>query len=554
MAKRTMVMVVMDGWGVGEKNETNPIYIKNPKTINFIKHNYLAGVVQASGIAVGLPWNEEGNSEVGHLTLGSGRVLYQHYPRITLSIRNEEFFKNAVLLDAIKTAKERGTNVNIMGVLSEGNVHASMEHIEALIKLAKLEGLPRINFQVFTDGKDGPPKNATKLLRKLISDSGDPEVSPFRMPQGETSTPFVRIGTVSGRYYAMDRDKHWNRTEKAYKAIIGDPVKPAEAGHGASPVKSQSDHGTSSEGAVQYIEGQYEKGLTDEYVEPMVIDPEAVVKDGDSVIFFNFREDSIRQLVEMFMGTTTENDIIVEKKLKDLNIVTFTNYNDNYKLPVAFPPETVTKPLGKVLADSGKTQLRVAETNKYAHVTYFFNGFVETPFENEFRILIPSQNVARHDEHPEMRAEDITTRALEALAEGIYDFVLINYANADIVAHTGNYDATIRAVEAVDNGIAKLMDAVLKSDGVLLITADHGNAEKLLEAETGLPETKHNISPVPIYIVGKDFKREKDDFDVEQGEKESAGLLSDIAPTILEIMGIRQPEEMTGISLLRILQ
>lgn len=240
--------------------------------------------------------------------------------------------------------------------------------------------------------------------------------------------------------------------------------------------------------------------------------------------------------------------------IKNLHIVTFTNYNDNYHLPVAFPPENVTNPLGKILADSGKTQLRIAESNKYAHVTYFFNGFVETPFKNEYRILIPSQSVARYDEHPEMRAAEITTRAIEALSENIYDFILINYANADIVAHTGNFNATLQAVETVDTELAKLMDAVLKKDGVLVITADHGNAEVLIDAKTGVPETKHDISPVPLYIVGREFMREKDDFDVDQTEKESAGLLSDVAPTVLAIMGMPQPEEMTGISLLNILQ
>lgn len=533
MSKKTVVMVVMDGWGVGVKDETNPIHIKRPKTIDYIKHHYLAGIVQASGIAVGLPWNEEGNSEVGHLTLGSGRVLYQHYPRITLSIRSGEFFKNPALTDAIKKANDTGKHVHIIGVISEGNVHASMEHIAGLIKLAKLQGLPSLNLQIFTDGKDGPPKNGAKLIEKISQEA---------IEMGYNG---LKVGTISGRYYGMDRDKHWNRTERAYKAIIND---------GGAQIDLSVRQKPDMVVAKEYVESQYAKGLTDEYVEPIVINAEATVKDGDSVIFFNFREDSIRQIVEMMMGLTNKNEIILEKKLEGLNIVTFTNYNDEYKLPVAFPPEAVTHPLGKVLADQGLTQLRIAETNKYAHVTYFFNGFQEVPFKNEFRILIPSQNVARHDEHPEMRAEEITSRALEALQEGIYDFILINYANADIVAHTGNFDATLKAVEAVDASIAKLMDAVLKIDGAMLITADHGNAEKLLDAETGFPETKHNISPVPIYIIGNAWRRDKDDFDVDVGERESAGLLSDVAPTILEMMGLRQPEQMTGISLLKILQ
>ena len=532
MAKRTVIMVVLDGWGVGEKNDTNPIHVKNPKTINHIKHHYPAGVVQASGIAVGLPWNEEGNSEVGHLTLGAGRVLYQHYPRITIAIRDGRFFKNEVLINAIKTAKENGKNVHIVGVLSEGNVHASIEHVEALIRLAKEEDLERLNFQVFPDGKDGPPKNAANLLRNLLDKAES------------IGYKGIRIGSVCGRYYAMDRDKHWNRTSKAYRALTGQ-----------STIDQQHLRSENTDKmAIQYIESQYANGLTDEYIEPAVIDPDSTIKNGDSVIFFNFREDSMRQLTDMFLGITTKEEIIIEKKLEKLNIVTFTNYNDNYNLPVAFPPEKVLNPLGKIIADNGLTQLRIAETNKYAHITYFFNGFVETPFKNEYRLLIPSQNVTRHDERPEMMAKEITARAIEALSEGIYDFILINYANADIVAHTGNYNATLAAIQIIDDEIGKLMDAVLKRDAVMVITADHGNAEKLFDAATGFPETKHDASPVPVYIIGKEFGRDKDDFDINQGESESAGLLSDIAPTILEIMKLPQPSEMTGISLLKILQ
>lgn len=539
--KRTVVMVVMDGWGVGKKDETNPIHVKNPPTINFIKHNYKAGVLQASGIAVGLPWDEEGNSEVGHLTLGSGRVLYQHYPRISIAIRNRSFFSNEVLVNAVRSAKAAGKNVNILGILTEGNVHASIEHIKALIELAAKEDLPQLNVHFFTDGKDGPEKNGSKLLRLILDRAS------------ELNYRGLKIGSIAGRYYAMDRDGHLDRTERAFSAITGGPLTKTDLTDGV--IANQND------AAVKYIEDQYKAGFTDEYIEPAIVNRNALVQDGDSLIFFNFREDSIRQITERILASINGSDFTANPELSaggktfnSLRLATFTVYNERYKLPVAFPPENVVNPLGKVISDAGLRQLRVAESNKYAHVTYFFNGFQEIPFKEEYRVLIPSQNVARHDEHPEMMAREITERVLQALSENIYDFILINYANADIVAHTGNYNAAQTAVEVVDEQIKKIMDAVLKIDGVMLITADHGNCEKLIEADTGLPETQHNTSPVPVYIIGRQFAAPKDDWDVDQTELESSGLISDVAPTILQIMGLPVPDEMTGISLLKILR
>lgn len=519
-------MVVMDGWGIGKKDESNPIFIKNPKNIDYIKHHFPAGALQASSIAVGLPWNEEGNSEVGHLTLGAGRVIYQHYPRISIAIKNGSFFKNKVLLDAINSAKQKGTSVNFVGILTDGNVHAALEHLVGLIRLARQEDLPHVNLHLFTDGKDSAPKKSIELLGKLFAEAD------------KIGYPGIRIGSVSGRYYGMDRDQHWNRTERAYNAMFGIQNSKLEIQNSLDPQA--------------VIESSYAQGLTDEYVEPKTADPGAVIKAGDSVIFFNYREDSIRQIVEMVLNPASVNPSLAP--VKDLAICSFTEYSKKFPIPVAFPPEDVINPLGKVIADNGKRQLRIAETNKYAHVTYFFNGFVEAPFQNEYRILIPSQNVARYDEFPLMMAKDITARALEAISEDAYDFILINYANADIVAHTGNYEATLKAVEAVDEQIGKLMDEVLRRNGVLLITSDHGNSERLLDPLTGTPETKHDASPVPVYIVGNEYKKDKEEADVELSETQAAGILSDVAPTILEIMGLPQPPEMTGFSLLKTLR
>lgn len=520
-------MIVMDGWGIGKDDETNPIFIEKPKNIEYIKHHFLSGALQASSISVGLPWNEEGNSEVGHLTLGSGRVIYQHYPRISIAIKNDSFFKNEVLLNTINKAKEKGTAVNFVGLLGEGTVHSAMEHLVALLRLAKQENLPYVNLHLFTDGKDGPTKKALEHIDILNKEME-------RYGYGSEDSPEVRWGSICGRYYGMDRDQHWERTELAYNSILG--------------LKQRDGEITPKEA----IQDSYDKGLTDEFIEPRTTNPDAIIKDGDSVIFFNFREDSIRQIVEMFLDPTAIDKNL--QPLKDLYMCSFTEYSTKFNIPVAFPSEDVVNPLGKVLSDNGKVQLRIAETNKYAHITYFFNGYIEQPFKNEYRILVPSQNVAKYDEHPEMMAKGIGDRAVQAISEGVYDFILINFANSDIVAHTGNFEATQKAVATVDEQIGRLMAEVLKKDGVMLVTADHGNAEQVRDPLTGVAETKHNASPVPVYIIGKEFERNKSNLEARETERISAGILSDISPTILEIMGIPQPDEMTGVSLLRILK
>ena len=502
MSKRTLVMAVLDGWGIGRKDSSNPIHVAELKNIDYIKHHYPAGALQASGIAVGLPWGEEGNSEVGHLTLGAGKVLYQHYPRISLAVRNGSFFKNKVLLDSIRHVEETGGNLNLVGLLTEGNVHASMEHLQALIKLTLDQGLAplKLNLHLFTDGRDSAPQSAVGLIRKLGS---------------------VKIASISGRFYAMERERP-ERVKAAYDALLGN----AKQAPYDSPLEA--------------LESFYKRDYTDEYVEPTLLDPSGAIKGGDSVIFFNFREDRMRQLIHLFVETPPQ----------DLYMCTFTKYGEKLNLPVAFPQDEVTNPLGKVLAENGVTQLRVAETEKYAHVTFFFNGLYEPPYKNEFRVLIPSRNVSSYDQFPEMRAPELTERAIAAINEKAYDFILLNYANPDMVAHTGNYDACLKAVKLVDEEIGKLMKATLNTNGTLVITSDHGNAERMLDPRTGLAETKHDPSPIPIYIVNKEYERIKDDFDVNRTEKESIGVLSDVAPTILELMGLSKPKEMTGVSLL----
>lgn len=510
--KRTVVLAVLDGYGIGAKDDTNPIYLAEPQTINYIRKNYLSGALQASGIAVGLPWGEEGNSEVGHLTLGAGKVIYQHLPRISLAIKNKSFFTNEVLAKVF--AHGKNSRVHLAGLLTDGSVHASFDHLEALVQYAKAAGVTKLSLHLFTDGKDSAPRSAPTLLQKIATVLE-------REGIGE-------IASIGGRFYALDRDDHYDRTKKAYDAIVG--------------------KGPRAQYAVSPIEQSYASGLEDEFVTPATVNPDACVKDGDAVIFFNFREDSIQQLAKAFVVPGFDKFPVIPAD--KLTVATFTGYNPKFTVPVAFPMERVDMPLGKVLADKGLVQLRIAETEKYAHVTYFFDGLANATFQNEYRIMIPSQNVARHDEHPEMMAGEIANRAVQAIEEGGSDFILVNFANPDIIAHTGNLEATRAAVTATDGALARVLDACLKHDAVLVMTADHGNAERLRNPLTGAAETKHDPSPVPVAIVGKEFTSVKTDAEFAASETEIAGVLSDVAPTILRMMNIPQPEEMTGENLI----
>lgn len=509
MAKRTIILVILDGWGIGQRNESNPIHVVNPPNINYLKANFPAGLLEASGISVGLPWGEEGNSEVGHLNLGAGRIIYQSFPRISLAIQEGNFFQNQVLKNAFTHAQKNNSSVHLIGLLSEGNVHSSFEHLMALIQLAEKEKVSKLNLHLFTDGRDSPPNSAWELLNRL---------------------PKEKIASLSGRFYAMDRESHWERTQKAYSVLVGE-----------GPINKDIE---------SHIKETYSRKFSDEFIEPTIIEStERSIKDNDALIFFNFREDRIRQLASAFINKQFTNFPV--KSFNNLYIATLTQYDDSFNVPVAFPPEKIEVCLGKVLADKGKTQLRIAETQKYPHITYFFNGLREEPFENEYRVTIPSRNIVRQDEHPEMMAAEVTTRALESITENAFDFILINYANPDIIAHTGNYDASLQAVKIIDEEIGKLIKTTLEFNAVLIITSDHGNIEKLFEPLTGLPETQHDPNPVPIYLVAKEFMRAKKKAEIQYSEKQTTGILADVSPTILELMGIPKPKEMTGQSLLK---
>ncbi len=514
MSKRTLILLILDGWGIGKNDETNPIFQVQPKNINYLKANYPYAVLQASGIAVGLPWGEEGNSEVGHLNIGAGKVLYQNYPRITLAIRDNSFFENKAIKNAFEHSKKNNSAVNLIGLLTSANVHASLEHLENLIKFAEQENVPKINIHLITDGRDSPPQSAIEILKKI----------PF--------SEKTKLASIGGRYYGMDRDKHWDRIEIHYKTLIGE--------------------GETADNAENHIKNAYAKDLNDQYIFPVSIGPEKeFVKSGDSIIFFNFREDRMRQITEAFIN---ENfDKFPVKNFSDLYVATMISYDEKFKTPIAFPKETVDNPLSKVLSYNEKMQFKIAETEKYAHITYFFNGQKELPFPNEYRMLIPSRNDVRHDNHPEMMAIEITSRIIEAIEEGGYDFILANFANPDMIAHTGNYEATIKAIEVVDEQIGKIMNSIFERNGVLMITSDHGNAERMFNPMTGEPETQHDMSPVPIHLAAKEYYHLKNESEINQAEKITVGILADVAPTILELMNIPKPKEMTGQSLLKFL-
>ena len=508
--KRTFILAILDGWGLGNFDASNPIYMAHPEAMNFIHTHFPSCALQASGIAAGLPWEEEGNSEVGHITIGAGKIIYQHLPRISLSVEDGSFFENENLKKAFAHAKKNDSAVHLVGLLTAGNVHASMKHLAALIDMAKKEHCEKLYLQLISDGRDSPPHSLLELIERLREEL-------TRNNRGV-------ISSISGRYYAMNRDEHWDRTERAYRVLVGLDTTQRATTIAETTTKTYADQST------------------DEFIEPWIIGDPHPISDNDAVIFFNFREDSMRQIVEPFVSPSFSK--FKKKQLKNIQIVTMTSYRNDFAIPVAFPNETVEYPLGRVLAEQGKTQLRIAETQKYAHVTYFFNGLREEPFPNEFRVLIPSLNVPHPEEKPDMMASAITDRVLAALSENAFDVIVINYANADIIAHTGNYDASLKAVAAIDREIKRLLEKTLAENHILLVTSDHGNAEVLIDLKTGQAETKHNPNPVPFYVVAKEFELANPH--PERYRPESIGLLADVAPTLLALMNLPKPPEMTG--------
>jgi 2,3-bisphosphoglycerate-independent phosphoglycerate mutase len=522
MVKKTIIMAILDGWGVGNKDISNPIFSAKPQTIEHIKRTYAAGALQASGIAVGLPWGEESNSQVGHLMLGAGKIVYQHFPRISISIKNGSFFTNEAIGNAFEHARMQNSNVHFVGLLTEEHVHASIDHLIALFSYADKVQFPRerIVLHIIVDHQENCRERFASSLTKLQDAVGNN----------------IYIGSISGSYFAMDTDKHWDRTHEAYSTLT-------------------DKHEGEAVSLAGLLDSYDSRALSYTYIKPVLLDPAKNIANNDGVIFFNFRESSMRQLAHMFIDPTVayteshERTSIPAPK-ENLYITTFTEYHKTFPVAVAFPQDNIDDPLGNVLSRHGKLQLRLAETERYPHVTFFFNGLRQAPFKNEYRVLIPSRNIPDQRAHPEMMAEEVTARALTAINERAYDFILINYANADVMARTGDFAATTKAIQTIDTQIKKLMDAALATDGVLVITAGHGNAERVLDPLTGIPEVKNDADSVPIYVVGKEFARAKDPSTIPSIEHENVGVLSDVAPTILALMDIPKPEDMSGINIL----
>ena len=509
MSKKPVMLMILDGFGIAPKSEGNAVSLAKKPNFDRLLEKYPHSELQASGLFVGLPDGQMGNSEVGHLNIGAGRIVYQELTRITKSIADGDFFINESLVKAMENAKKTDGALHLMGLLSDGGVHSHIDHLKGLLEFAKKAGVQNVYVHAFMDGRDVPPSSGKEFIEKTEAMMAEVGVG--------------KIATVSGRYYAMDRDNRWERVELAYNAMV-------------------LGQGETANSATEAIEKSYHDDKTDEFVLPTVIEkdgnPVAKIKNGDSVIFFNFRPDRAREI------TRAINDKVFDgfkREALDLTFVTMTQYDKTLKgVEVAFKPQTLTNTLGEYVSDKGLNQLRIAETEKYAHVTFFFNGGVEKENENEERALIPSPKVATYDLKPEMSAYEVTEELIKRLDSDKYDMVILNFANPDMVGHTGVVDAAIKAIEAVDECLGKVVDKVLEKDGTVFITADHGNAETMIDFSTGNPFTAHTTQPVPFLWVSNNT----------DGKTIKDGKLADIAPTMLNVLGLEAPAEMTGENLI----
>lgn len=506
--KKPVMLMILDGYGLSEHVEGNAVKAAVKPNMDNLLAEYPNAVLDASGMSVGLPEGQMGNSEVGHLNIGAGRIVYQSLTRITKSIADGDFFENKALNKAVDNALQNNSSLHLLGLLSPGGVHSHTEHIKGLLKLCKIRGLDRVYLHAFLDGRDVPPSSAKGYIE---------EIEGYMKEIGVGT-----IATISGRYYAMDRDNRWERVRLAYDALV-------------------EGKGEKAQSALQALEESYSRDVTDEFVLPTVIAAEVEqahsIKSGDSVIFFNFRPDRARELTRALNDKSFAG---FQRESLDLTFVTMTEYDSTLEnVDVAFAPDNYSNTLGEYLSSLGKTQLRIAETEKYAHVTFFFNGGVEAPNRNEERVLIPSPKVATYDMKPEMSAYEVCEELLRRIDSDKYDFIVVNFANPDMVGHTGVFEAAKKAIEVVDECLGKIVDKMLEKDGTVCITADHGNAEMMTDVETGKTMTSHTTDPVPFIYVSRNPKPLRD-----------KGILADIAPTLLQAMGIAVPVEMTGKSLI----
>ena len=508
MDKKLVMLAILDGWGINDKEEGNAVKMAKTPNLDTIMKQYPNTKIKTSGLDVGLPEGQMGNSEVGHTNIGAGRIVYQELTRITKSIQDGDFFEKKEFLDAIKYCKKQDSDLHLYGLLSDGGVHSHNSHLYALLELCKKQDFKNVYVHCFLDGRDTPPASGEGYIVELEEKMKELGVG--------------KIASIMGRYYAMDRDKRWERVELAYNALA-------------------KGEGLKATSAVDAIEGAYQREEFDEFVKPTVIvendKPIATIKQNDSVIFFNFRPDRAREITRVFVDKNFDG---FEKKFLYVNYVCMTQYDETMpNVEVAFKPEKIENTFGEYISKKGYTQLRIAETEKYAHVTFFFNGGNEVKYEGEDRILVNSPKVATYDLQPEMSAYEVTDKVVDVIRKRLDDVIILNFANCDMVGHTGVLEAAVKAVETVDECIGKIVDEVIRQNGVILITADHGNAEQMIDYTTGDPFTAHTTNPVPLIVAG-------------MGENISLkeGRLADLAPTLLDIMGEEKTSHMTGESLI----
>ena len=503
MAKKPIALSIMDGYGIFQNTVGNAIVAAKKPHLDKLLAEYPHSQLSAGGLDVGLPDGQMGNSEVGHTNIGAGRIVYQMLVKISKDINDGKIYENKALSDAMDAAKANGKSLHLMGLLSNGGVHSHNEHLYGLLKMAKKKGIENVYVHTFLDGRDVPPTSGAEFMAELEKEIKEIGVG--------------SVATIMGRFYAMDRDNAWDRVEKAYKAMV-------------------DGEGIQETDAVTAVKNSYANDVTDEFVIPTVVDKNGMIKEGDSVIFFNFRPDRARQITRTFVDPDFTG---FERKYFPVNFVCMTQYDESMpNVTVAYPPETLEMTFGEYISKKGLTQLRIAETQKYAHVTFFFNGGEEKQFEGEERILIKSPDVATFDMKPEMSAYEVTDAVVDAINSDKFDVIILNYANCDMVGHTGIMEAAVKAVEAVDECVGRMVDAILAKGGQAIITADHGNADCLIDPVTKAPFTAHTTNPVPMILVGAGDVKVKN------------GRLCDLCPTMLDLMGLEKPEQMTGESLI----
>ena len=508
MEKKPVMLMILDGFGINEKEDGNAVKLANTPNIDKLMKKFQTTKIYTSGLKVGLPDGQMGNSEVGHTNIGAGRIVYQELTKITKSIEDGNFFAIPEFIEAIENCKKYNSKLHILGLVSDGGVHSHIRHLYGLLEMAKRRDFENVYVHCFLDGRDTPPASAENYITQLEEKMREKGIG--------------KIASLSGRYYAMDRDKRWDRVKKCYDALV-------------------NGEGNKATSATIAIENSYQKEVFDEFVEPTVIcngeTPIATIQEHDSVIFFNFRPDRAREITRAIVDKDFNE---FETKKMDTYFVCFTNYDETMpNVKIAFKKEPLVNTFGEVVSKNGLKQLRIAETEKYAHVTFFFNGGEEKQYPGEDRILVPSPKVATYDLQPEMSAPIVTEKVVEAINEDKYNAIILNFANPDMVGHTGSLPAAIKAVETIDECVQKVVDAMLAHNGTILITADHGNCEQMIDYKTGEPHTAHTINPVPLILVTND-----------ETLKVKSGKLADLAPTMLEILGIEKPEEMTGESIL----